>query len=417
MNEMSALAKPVPKAQPVKPAPQPKAQPAPDYDAYVLDMNSKADSARDRWNVVCSTYTEAWDAAMKTQNDVLDKVKENKAAREKREKEQRDQILAFAYMFLPMVGGAIAFRLAPILTTRAQLFVSTMSKKLGGAWATTAASHPIVAKVVQEIGSRGTNKATAAMESIKKDIIGALEPKATSIEAPPRNRTPLESFKERNILVRAQINDWVNRWSTVNVSGEDWQKALIPVAHAMLLSHPWITTAPPEAQTLARREAYTRFFELVFWTLWGQNLDGPYWYNVDEWYRTKFDGKSKQARVHELTQRKQWVFDLVELEPIYLHFRSNMPREFRYHFGQMRILDPTHSWIAPSDMETINPYTAFKKSREEKIADQIMRVLPDSGYDRDFLKEMRALLIPSTPLMSEIMDGTHAKRLKAAGQL
>jgi hypothetical protein len=208
---MSALAKPVPKTQPAN---SQKAQPEPDYDAYVLDMNTKADAARDRWNVVCSVYTEAWDAAVKAQDDVFKEITKLKEERARREKEQRDQILSFAYVFLPMVGGAIAFRLAPILTTRAQLFVTTMQKKLGGAWASAAASQPIVAKVVQEIGSRGANKATAAMESIKKDIIGALEPKANTIEAPQRNRTPLETFKDRNILVRGQINSWVSHWST-----------------------------------------------------------------------------------------------------------------------------------------------------------------------------------------------------------
>jgi hypothetical protein len=202
-----------------------------------------------------------------------------------------------------------------------------------------------------------------------------------------------------------------------HVRGEDWQKALIPVAHTLLLEHPWIKSAPPEAQTMSRREAYTRFFEMTFWTMWAQNLDGQYWYNVDEWYREKFDGRSLQARGDQTRDKKKWVFDLLDLRPIHRHFRNNMPREFRHHFGEMRILDPSHSWIAMADETTINPYTAFKRSREEKAADQLMRLLPTAGTDRDFIKEMRALLIPSTPTLNELWDGTHYKRLKAAGNM
>jgi hypothetical protein len=386
-----------------------------DYNALVIDMNSKVDAARDRWAVVCETYTEAWDKAVKTQDDVFKKVNAMKAERERRARALLEGVISMAFVFLPMIGGPVAMGLAPILTARAQLFAKTMEKKMQSAWTEAAKSQPIVARAVQEIGAAGSNKAKEAMEAIGSEIIDALAPKYGKLEAPPRNRTPLEAFKDRNVITRGEINQWVNRWSTVNVQGPEWKRALIPVAHALLLNSPWVKSAPPEPQTIGRRESLRQFFELIFWVMWAQNLDGAYWSNVDEWYRTKYVGHSVDGKTNQAKFQRNWVYSAIDLAPIYLHFRWHMPREYQYFFGEMKIHDPSEGF-GLAEIWTINPYEAFKLSRTEKVSDGLIRLLKDSRVERDFVKELRHLLVPAEPTLQELFDPQFQERLRKAGR-
>lgn len=357
-----------------------------DRTALITHMLAELKVASDRWDEVCTTYDKAWGTAFDSYSGILAKIAAVKKQREAALASRLATCIELACVFLPIIGGPAAIALAPITTARAQLLVSTVSKRAQTSWTQFSTSRPVVSQVVKEIGTRSAGVAKDAAAKIQKDIIDKLAPESSSaVVGVPTD--PLQAFKDKINLKRGELNTFVSACAAWNAR-DDWQRELVPVAYDMFLNQPWIKDAPLESETMKMRPSLSQTIEMALWLRWAQHLDEKYWKEIHDWYVKVYnkdnwrDGKQIRA-----AERYNWVRDAIDFDDLYWHFRRHYPRVW-FWFGQMKLIDARARGIGKPEYETIDMYlmiTAAKKRGK----DILTRLLPEGARaDRGLIEEL-----------------------------
>jgi hypothetical protein len=377
-----------------KPGDNEKVKAKADRTASIVHMQAALKESSDRWEKVCEVYTEAWDKAFDALVTALQNVKSVKDARAKAIEDRWKTCIGLACVFLPVIGGEMALALAPIISTRTKLFVSTMEKKAQAAWTGFAANRPIVSLAVKEVGSQAGSKASEyakeAAEAIQKEILEKLTPKYGDQIVPPPPKTPVQTFKDNNDLIEDRMNGLVKTFAEWNLS-ENWRNSLVPVAHDMFMNHPWIKTAPKVEQTMAMLEPLKKFIELALWFRWARTLDEPYWTRVHDWYVNENLGASMDARDVQARGRARLMsIDSVDFRFVFRRLQAILGYRDALRY-KMKILDPESGMIL-AEQETIDMFVLIRYAKSSSHSRAILaELVPSKNLSYEFFSELKKL--------------------------
>lgn len=356
-----------------------------DATKLITDMTTKLAHASTRWEEVCRVYEKAWDEAFAAHVGVLDKISALKKQREQALKNRVTAFFELACIFLPVIGGKVAVRLAPILTARGQLLAGHVQKTLTAEWNRYTADHALVSKAMGMFGEYSVDQAKEFGTAVKNDIIDSLAPKLKqNFEVAPSDANPVDAFINRNKAVSDSMHGWVSKVSDWNVAG-GWKRHLVPIAHDMFLAHPWIRKAPPVEDTQALKPQMVKFIEIALWLTWARTLDEAYWKQVDSWYNTEYVSASRNVKVIQVQGRaRRWATDALDFASLWTRIRGTFPRNGR--FGGMTILDPDSGMIL-AEGYTVNLYSMIRTAKNKNwsfylLQDQLRPKTIDSSLTR-----------------------------------
>jgi hypothetical protein len=349
----------------------------------VTQMSTRLKKVSDRWEEVCRTYGKAWKDAYDAHSQTLSAIQKVKVDRKKAEAAAIGACLQLACVFLPMIGGAAAVAFAPILSTRARLFVNTMSRRATSKWTSFASSRPITAQVLQQIGDHSKSKAGEAAEKIKASIVDALSPKPAAVKALPAVTDPVNEFILNSRLTLDFMNTWVDTCAKWDLEG-GVNRLIIPVAFDLFMNHPWVKSAPPIEESAKMLGPMTGLIEMALWFRWAKGLDEKYWQAINDWYENEYRfagqfGQDVQSRGRKYSE----VVDALDFQPVL--FRLDKITNFRRFFSTMTLISPKTKLGHP----TINLHQLQKTAKNPGSSSYILGTfLPSGSRQDDLLKEL-----------------------------